>query len=279
MNLNVLTYPCKVMRITQSYFGTTSHLEHTTGEPKDYPIDEGCEDAGRSPFYCPCDEMVIKRIYGVGTKGTNTIWLESTRKVLFADGSEDYCTILITHPNDDELKKLKTGKAFKRNEKIITEGKDGCTGYHFHISVGKGKMKGNGWTKNSKGKWVLSVTTDTVKPEDAFYVNTEFTKILNSKNIQFKAYPLQYKVSYPLGNYRVTKANVLNVRKTPGTDGEKVLYQDMTESAKNKILKIAGSKVNGYVKGLTFTAFEVKNNWGRTPSGWVCLDYCEVLKK
>ena len=51
----------------------------------------------------------------------------------------------------------------------------------------------------------------------------------------------------------------------------------MTKSAQEKILKLAGKKVNGYVKGLTFTALEVRGNWGRTPSGWVNLDYCKKI--
>ena len=35
------------MTITQSYTGTYSHLTHTTGYPKDYPIDEAGKDTGR----------------------------------------------------------------------------------------------------------------------------------------------------------------------------------------------------------------------------------------
>lgn len=26
--------------------------------------------------------------------------------------------------------------------------------------------------------------------------------------------------------------------------------------------------------GVTCTVTEVKGNWGKTPSGWICLDYC-----
>ncbi len=277
MNENKLIYPCKTMRITQTYLGETSHLPHTTGTPKDYPIDEGGADTGRDWLFCPCDEMIVKRIYGVAAKGTNTIWLESTTPVVFADGSEDYVVIMVTHPNDDDLKKIAVGDIFKRKEKILREGSDGGVGNHLHISAGKGKYKGNGWTKNSNGKWVLTATIQTSKPEELFFVDDSFTKISNSKGLKFKTLKEADDKQYPLGNYKVTKANVLNVRKAPSITAEKVMYSDMTESAKKKILKIAGSKVNGYVKGLTFTAFEINGNWGRTPSGWVCLDYCEVL--
>jgi len=175
------------MRITQSYNGRTSHITHTTGNPKDYPIDDGEKDCGRGDFYCPCDEIKVARIYGVGNKGVNTIWLESTSPVTFADGTTDFATILIMHPNDDDLRTLRVGQTFKRNAYILREGTDGASGYHFHISVGKGKMAGNGWAKNSYGKWVLTTTHGTFPPEQLFFVDKSFTNIVESKGLAFKS--------------------------------------------------------------------------------------------
>lgn len=184
---NYLTYPCKVMNITQGYAGNYSHGPHNTGAPKDYPWDEACENTGRSPMYCPCDEMKIVRIY---TKGTNTIWLESTSKVYFADGTSDYVTLMVTHPNDSDIGRLKEGQKFKRGQLICYEGTDGnATGNHFHFSVGKGKVKGNGWVQNSKGKWVLTTTNGSKKPETMFYVDPEFTTIKKSNGLKFKELP------------------------------------------------------------------------------------------
>ena len=51
----------------------------------------------------------------------------------------------------------------------------------------------------------------------------------------------------------------------------------MSANAQAKIKKLAGKPVDGYVKGLAFTALEVKGDWGKTPSGWVCLKYCEKI--
>lgn len=290
MSKNYLIYPCKTMRITQSYTGKTSHLPHTTGLPKDYPWDEGCSDSGRDKCYCPCDEMKVKRIYGVGNGGTNTIWLESTSKVNFADGTEDYCTMLITHPNDKELKKIKVGQIFKRKEEICLEGKDGATGYHFHFSAGKGKFKGMGWTKNSRGKYVLTTTNGTYKPEQLFYIDKSFTKVMNSKSLAFKWLPAEQEETKPIvsvttskpskystGNYKVEKALLLHVRTGPGTKYSKKKYSQLTSSAQTKIKKLAKYKANGYVRGLTFTVYEVSGDWGRTPSGWVHLGYCTKI--
>lgn len=281
---NYLIYPFKTMRITQSYNGKTSHYPHTTGTPKDYPLDEGGADGGRDPFYCPCDEMEIARIYGVGNGGTNTLWVQSTSKVNFADGTSDYCTIQITHPNDSDIKGLKKGQKFKRSEVICREGTDGATGNHIHHSVGKGKMTGTGWTKNSKGKYVISTTGGGVKPENAYVIDEAFTKrVIDNKGLKFKTLAAVKKAAekpvtkkYTTGTYEVT-ADILHVRKGPSVHYDAKIFSQLTKDAQTKIKKLAGTTVNGYVKNLVFTCTEIKNNWGKTPSGWVCLDYCKKI--
>lgn len=279
MQKNYLTYPLKKMRITQSYTGSLSHKPHCTGTPKDYPIDDAGADTGRDYFYCPCDEMVVRRIYGVGSGKTNTLWLQSTDRVYFADGTRDFFTMLITHPDDSDLRRIRVGQRFKRGESICREGKDGATANHFHFSCGKGIFKGNGWCENSKGKWVLTVTTMAEKPEKLFYIDKSFTKILNSKGLWFEPLPQEKQSSkYKAGNYKVTKANLLHVRCEPSTKAKKKSFSQLTADAQKKILAINGKKADGYVKGLSFSVYEVKDNWGRTPSGWVCLDYCGELK-
>ncbi len=250
---NYLIYPCKIMRITQTYNGTTSHKPHTAGKPKDYPIDDGCADMGRSYIYCPCDKMKVRRIYGVGTGGTNTIWLESTAKVNFADGTKDYFTMLITHPDDSDLAKIKVGYIFSKGEAICREGKDGATAYHFHISGGKGKMTGNGWVKNTKGKWVLTCSGGAFKPESLFYIDPDFTKVLSSASLKFKTLPEKYTAGY----YKVNTA-VLNVRSGAGTN-----YK----------------KTGALLKGKKIQITKVQGNWGLFEKNkWVCLDYCEAIK-
>ena len=188
MAINYLTYPTKVMNISQSYWASYSHAKHNTGSPKDYPIDECCEDSGRSWFYCPCDGMVIKHIYGVGTGGTNTIWMTSTSQVVTPSGS-CIVSIMVEHPNDDDLSGLYEGQTFSRGQKMFREGTDGwATGNHFHISVGAGSLSdpSTGWTENSNGAWVINTTNGPLKPQSAFYVNTDFTSIYNDEGISFQ---------------------------------------------------------------------------------------------
>ena len=138
------------MNITQSYTGTYSHSKNYNGSPRDYPIDDNCGTTGRSYFYAPFD-CSIKRIYGVGAKGTNTIWIQSQAPVQ-TPSFTDYVTIMVIHPNDDTLGKLKVGQVFRQGAAMFLEGNDGrATGYHFHISAGRGRAQGNGWKQNTRG--------------------------------------------------------------------------------------------------------------------------------
>ena len=182
--MNYLIYPTKTLLISQNYTDTYSHYKNYLGTPRDFPIDETSGEAGRSYFYTPCDEVVVKRIWGVGTGGTNTIWLQSTSKVTTPTFT-DYVTIMIIHPNDDTLKNIKVGDTFKRGEPIFLEGNDGnATGYHFHISVSRGKYVAPGWQNNSLNGYVI--TGDSKKPEEVFFIDKDFTKVINNKNLKFK---------------------------------------------------------------------------------------------
>ena len=183
--MNYLIYPTKTMNITQTDT-MGNHYNHSLGSPKDYPFDEACADTGRDWFYCPCDEMKIVRIYGVGGSGVNTVWLKSTAPVSMPIGSA-YVTIMVEHPEDYDLRRLKVGQRFKRGEKIFREGKDGnATGNHFHISVGTGDIIGNGWSSNGKA-WVLTTTGKVLKASEAFYLDGQ--TIRRSGGYNFKNKP------------------------------------------------------------------------------------------
>ena len=62
---------------------------------------------------------------------------------------------------------------------------------------------------------------------------------------------------YKLGRYKVT-ASALNVRSGAGTN-----Y----------------SVKKTYKNGTVFDTYEINGSWAKTPSGWVCLDYCTLLYK
>ena len=101
---------------------------------------------------------VIKRKYA----NTNVVWLESVDKVKYADGTEDYMTILTCHDND--ISNLKVGQVIKQGEIYYQPGVKGkVTGSHIHMSICKGKFTGTGWYKNSYGNWCSNNQYDITK--------------------------------------------------------------------------------------------------------------------
>ena len=135
------------LKVTQGMNGSFSHQG-------DLAIDIGavCKNL-RAPF-----TGTIKRIYS----NCNAVWLESNEKVLYADGTIDYMTVMTIHDND--VSNLQVGKVIKQGEIYYQPGTKGnATGSHIHISVGKGKFTGNGWYKNSYGNWCINNQYDIVK--------------------------------------------------------------------------------------------------------------------
>ena len=253
--MNYLIYPIKIMNITQTYKNDFSHSRHTVGTPKDYPIDDNCGATGPNGyFYCPCDAMTVKKIYGVGSSSTNVLWLESTTPVITPTFT-DYVTIMIGHIEDAELNKLKIGQTFTRKEPIAIEGKDGyATGEHFHIVVGRGKFKGSGWVKNTNDIWVINTTGGSVKPEDAFFIDNTFTTVKNSAGLNFLNL---YIPDIEEDDYYYTTAESLNIRLGPGTN-----YNAINTLPKNSRIKVR----------------EFVNNWARiTDKEYVASNY--VTKK
>ena len=102
-------------------------------------------------------------------------------------------------------------------------------------------------------------------------IQKEVDKLLSANSIT------PSKPAYTTGDYKVT-ADVLNVRDGAGTQYPYRKFNELSKNAQNQILEIRGTKVNGYVKGMECTISKIKDNWGKTPSGWICLDYCEKIK-
>ena len=64
--------------------------------------------------------------------------------------------------------------------------------------------------------------------------------------------------NYVLGLYIVNTSSGLNVRSGPGTN--------------------YGVR-KAYTNGTKFDTYEIKGEWARTPSGWVNLKYCKLVRK
>ena len=82
---------------------------------------------------------------------------------------------------------------------------------------------------------------------------------------------------YRTGKYKVTrvsKNSVLCVRSGPSTKYSRKTYRQLSSNARSQNRANGNYYANGYKNGVVFTVSRVSGNWGLTPSGWVCLDYC-----
>ena len=187
---NYLIYPAATVRISQSHT-EGNHASHGAGSPADFPFDEAGADAGRDWFFCPCDGMKIIRIYGVEKSDINTGWMQSASPVVTPVGT-GYIVLMVEHPEDDDLAKLRVGQTFRRGEKMFREGGNGAKGKgtfgnHFHISAAFGNITGNGWAANSRGAWVLTADGRKLKADEAFFIDGQ--QIFRSAGYHFKNIP------------------------------------------------------------------------------------------
>ena len=83
-------------------------------------------------------------------------------------------------------------------------------------------------------------------------------------------------ISYTTGRYEVV-ATVLNVRTGPGTNYDWKKFNELTTNAQKQVLRECGYEANGLCKGVQCDVSEISGNWGKIPSGWICLDYCKKV--
>lgn len=109
------------------------------------------------------------------------------------------------------------------------------------------------WSIIDIGQWVCSTYLVTSISNNTNYVPTQIKR-------------------YSTGRYRVT-ASILNVRTGPSTKYYAKRYYQLSANARLQNRRLGG-ECNGYRRGVVFTVSKVIGNWGYSPSGWICLDYC-----
>ena len=68
------------------------------------------------------------------------MWLQSSDKVVYADGTVDYMTVVLMH--DNNVADLSVGQIVTQGEYFYDAGvAGGATGTHVHIAINKGKYK------------------------------------------------------------------------------------------------------------------------------------------
>lgn len=107
------------------------------------------------------------------------------------------------------------------------------------------------WSKIGENRWVSSR-----------YLVSSITPTIQAKSTK----------KYTTGKY-VVNTNI-HVRTGPGTNYNAKTYTQLTYNARAQNKKFGNYYYNGYRKGVICNVTQVRNNWGKTASGWICLNYC-----
>ena len=81
--------------------------------------------------------------------------------------------------------------------------------------------------------------------------------------------------TYTTGKYKVSTN--IHVRMGAGTNYKAKTYKQLTQNAKYQNKLCGDYFYNGYRKGVICNITKVHGNWGKTASGWICLDYCKKI--
>lgn len=94
--------------------------------------------------------------------------------------------------------------------------------------------------------------------------------------LDYTSYSNSETKKYTIGRYEVT-CQVLTVRKGAGTNYGWLKFRELSANAQEQVKKLSGYEPNGLYKGTICDVSEIKENWGKIPSGWICLDYCKKV--
>lgn len=149
-------------------------------------------------IFAPFDCKVVK-IHS-GYNYGNTVIIESTSKVDYADGTVDYMTMCFAHDND--ISNLSVGKKISQGQVFYQTGTYGnVTGRHSHVTVIRGKYKNDMWTKNSYGNYC---SPNAINPAKALFISGN-TNVVDTKGLSFK------KISASITKPSVTVKAVSNI--------------------------------------------------------------------
>lgn len=68
----------------------------------------------------------------------------------------------------------------------------------------------------------------------------------------------------------------VNVRSSAKvTNSNRLYFDDFTPNAREQVMKIAGKRVDHFPAGMNVDISKVSGTWGKCPTGWISLNYCE----
>ena len=146
-------------------------------------------------------------------------------------------------------------------------------GYVNGTTVTITAQKGN-WGKTKDG-WICLDYTTRINSNSGTGTNTDKT-ITDDDDKSSSTKPNASHTNYSTGRY-VVNTEVLTVRTGPSTNYSWKKYSELTSNAQAQVLRECGYRPNGLCNGVQCDVTEIYENWGKIPSGWICLDYCKKL--
>ena len=139
--MQTAVFPLRHTWISQGMYGKVSHLEVPA-------IDFGWLSAYRDfTLYAPFDGTIV---WADALSKGGAIALQSSEPVLWADGTEDFMTLITAHDNNRPT----AGRTFKQGEIYSHMGTAGNVGKHCHLLVQRGKFqKYTGYTSQGYYKF------------------------------------------------------------------------------------------------------------------------------
>ena len=95
--------------LMMDYLNVTQQANSSFSHQGDKAIDIAGKDSGIDSLKAPFTG-IIRRIY----PNQNVVWLESLDRVKYADGKEDYMTVMTMHDND--ISNLNVGNIIKQGQ-------------------------------------------------------------------------------------------------------------------------------------------------------------------
>lgn len=108
-----------------------------------------------------------------------------------------------------------------------------------------------------------------------FEVFNKYNIRLNPINFIDGEYPDENK--FDVGRYEVKVDTWLNVREKPTIESKAKTYNELTVNARNQNGSLGNCECNGLLNGVICDVFEVSGDWGKIPSGWINLNYCNRI--
>ncbi len=158
-------FPCQTMSVTQGAYDKYSHQKQNA---LDIQPTNGMA-------FAPFNAKVVR--VDAGEKTCNGVWIQSTNKVRYADGSYDYMTVLFMHDND--ISDLTVGRVLTQGEYFYQSGTMGnSSGAHIHVAVYRGAY--------SDDMVSCGFGSGNVNVEDALFVRDD-TTIRNDYGLNWRS--------------------------------------------------------------------------------------------